>query len=293
MKKYLIILIITNVYQFVYAQKIPFKIIDGDIEWQETYEEDLKIKPQTIYFTEPKKKGGQYINKCFKADLFVYKKNGITSLKVRNFMFLIGSIPWISIDIILPDIIILDWMMPFLSGVEVCRKLRSQASTRQIPIIMLSARGEEGDRTLGLDIGADDYITKPFSPKELISRIKAILRRTRPSTVSEVLEHGNLKLYPGKRLVERDGIKINLGPKEFNILSTLMERPGQVFSRAQLLDNAWGHGVFVEDRTVDVHIGRLRKALSRHSIDKSWGNVIRTVRSSGYALALSENNVVS
>ena len=100
---------------------------------------------------------------------------------------------------ILPDIIILDWMMPFLSGVEVCRKLRSQASTRQIPIIMLSARGEEGDRTLGLDIGADDYITKPFSPKELISRIKAILRRTRPSTVSEVLEHGNLKLYPGKR----------------------------------------------------------------------------------------------
>ena len=194
---------------------------------------------------------------------------------------------------ILPDIIILDWMMPFLSGVEVCRKLRSQASTRQIPIIMLSARGEEGDRTLGLDIGADDYITKPFSPKELISRIKAILRRTRPSTVSEVLEHGNLKLYPGKRLVERDGIKINLGPKEFIILSTLMERPGQVFSRTQLLDNAWGHGVFVEDRTVDVHIGRLRKALSRHSNDKSWGDVIRTVRSSGYALALSENNVVS
>ena len=102
-----------------------------------------------------------------------------------------------------------------------------------------------------------------------------------------------MKLYPGKRLVERDGIKINLGPKEFNILSTLMERPGQVFSRTQLLDNAWGHGVFVEDRTVDVHIGRLRKALSRHSKDKSWGNVIRTVRSSGYALALSENNVVS
>ena len=194
---------------------------------------------------------------------------------------------------ILPDIIILDWMMPFLSGVEVCRKLRSQASTRQIPIIMLSARGEEGDRTLGLDIGADDYITKPFSPRELISRIKAILRRTRPSTVSEAIEHGNLKLYPGKRLVERDGIKINLGPKEFNILSTLMERPGQVFSRTQLLDNAWGHGVFVEDRTVDVHIGRLRKALSRHSKDKSWGNVIRTVRSSGYALALSENNIVS
>ena len=140
------------------------------------------------------------------------KKAGFSIIRSEN-----GEDALIKVEDLRPDLVILDWMMPFLSGVEVCRKLRSQASTRQIPIIMLSARGEEGDRTLGLDIGADDYITKPFSPKELISRIKAILRRTRPSTVSEVLEHGNLKLYPGKRLVERDGIKINLGPKEFNI----------------------------------------------------------------------------
>ena len=190
----------------------------------------------------------------------------------------------------LPDIIILDWMMPVLSGIEVCRELRSKSSTRHIPIIMLSARGEEGDRTLGLDIGADDYITKPFSPKELISRIRAILRRAKPSIVNEVIEHGNLKLYPGKKLVERDGIAISLGPKEFNILSTLMERPGQVYSRSQLLDNAWGHGVFVEDRTVDVHIGRLRKALQKQSNGRNWGDVIRTVRSSGYALALRDHN---
>ena len=190
-----------------------------------------------------------------------------------------------------PDIIILDWMMPYMSGIEVCRDLRSRSTTREIPIIMLSARGEDGDRTLGLDIGADDYMTKPFSPKELIARIKAVLRRVRPAIASDVLEYGRLRLFPSKKLVECDGRRVELGPKEFGILSLLMERPGQVFSRTQLLDNVWGHGIYIEDRTVDVHIGRLRKALGKKSGGNTPTDLIRTVRSSGYALALNENNV--
>ena len=190
-----------------------------------------------------------------------------------------------------PDIIILDWMMPYMSGIEVCRDLRSRSTTREIPIIMLSARGEDGDRTLGLDIGADDYMTKPFSPKELIARIKAVLRRARPAIASDVLEYGNLRLFPSKQLVECDGRPVKLGPKEFRILSLLMERPGQVFSRTQLLDNVWGYGIYVEDRTVDVHIGRLRKALRKKSDGNTPTDLIRTVRSSGYALALNENSV--
>ena len=190
----------------------------------------------------------------------------------------------------LPDIIILDWMMPYMSGIEVCRDLRSRSSTREIPIIMLSARGEDGDRTLGLDIGSDDYITKPFSPKELIARIRAVLRRARPSLANEVLEYGTLRLFPNKKLVERDGRRVELGPKEFQILSLLMERPGQVFSRSQLLDNVWGHGVYIEDRTVDVHIGRLRKALQKKTSGSTPPDLIRTVRSSGYALSLNENH---
>ena len=191
----------------------------------------------------------------------------------------------------LPDIIILDWMMPYMSGIEVCRDLRSRSSTREIPIIMLSARGEDGDRTLGLDIGSDDYITKPFSPKELIARIRAVLRRARPSLANEVLEYGTLRLFPNKKLVERDGRRVELGPKEFHILSLLMERPGQVFSRSQLLDNVWGHGVYIEDRTVDVHIGRLRKALQKKANGSTPPDLIRTVRSSGYALSLNENHI--
>ena len=190
-----------------------------------------------------------------------------------------------------PDIIILDWMMPYMSGIEVCRDLRSRSTTREIPIIMLSARSEDGDRTLGLDIGADDYMTKPFSPKELIARIKAVLRRVRPAIASDVLEYGSLRLFPNKKLVERDGKPVELGPKEFRILSLLMERPGQVFSRTQLLDNVWGHGIYIEDRTVDVHIGRLRKALGNKSDGNTPTDLIRTVRSSGYALALNKNNV--
>ena len=183
-----------------------------------------------------------------------------------------------------PDIVILDWMMPSLSGIEVCRALRAMPETRMIPIIMLSARGEEGDRTLGLDVGADDYITKPFSPRELVSRVRAVLRRSRPALLSEVLEFEDIKLYPGSKTVERRGVRINLGPKEFRILSLLMERPGQVFSRAQVLDHVWGHGVYIEDRTVDVHLSRLRKAMNKPDGQTELPNLIRTVRGSGYAL---------
>lgn len=185
----------------------------------------------------------------------------------------------------LPDIIILDWMMPEHSGIEVCRMLRSQEETKHIPIIMLSARGEEGDRTLGLDLGADDYVTKPFSPRELISRVRAVLRRAKPTLVGNVVEIGQLKLFPSSQIVERDGVVVNLGPKEYKILSLLMERPGQVFSRTQLLDHVWGHGIYIDDRTVDVHLSRLRKALNDGGDDNPpRDDIIRTVRGSGYAL---------
>ena len=153
---------------------------------------------------------------------------------------------------------------------------------------MLSARGEEGDRTLGLDIGADDYMTKPFSPKELVARIRAVLRRSRPSLTNEVITYGSLRLYPAKKIVERDGQRVELGPKEFRILSLLMERPGQVFSRTQLLDHVWGHGIYIDDRTIDVHMSRLRKALQRTANDATLPDLIRTVRGSGYALSESE-----
>lgn len=185
---------------------------------------------------------------------------------------------------LLPDIIILDWMMPHMSGIEVCRALRGMSETKMIPVIMLSARGEEGDRTLGLDIGADDYMTKPFSPKELVARVRAVLRRSRPALMNDVVEFADIKLYPGKKTVERDGKLINLGPKEFRILSLLMERPGQVFSRVQVLDHVWGHGIFIEDRTVDVHFSRLRKALNHRQDGSDYPDLIRTVRGSGYAL---------
>lgn len=189
-----------------------------------------------------------------------------------------------------PDIIILDWMMPHLSGIEVCRNLRAQPETKDIPIIMLSARGEEGDRTLGLDVGADDYMTKPFSPRELVARVRAVLRRSRPALMSDVLEFVDLKLFPASKTVERGGESIALGPKEFKILSLLLERPGQVYSRNQLLDHVWGHGVFVEDRTVDVHLSRLRKALNtRKGRGADRLDLIRTVRGSGYALTANQS----
>ena len=185
---------------------------------------------------------------------------------------------------ILPDIIILDWMMPLMSGIDVCRRLRAAKPTKQIPIIILSARGEEGDRTLGLDIGADDYISKPFSPKELISRIKAILRRSRPAIVTDVLEHKSLQINTAAKTVKRSGMNIQLGPKEFNILLMLIERPGQVFSRTQILDRVWGHGINVGERTIDAHFSRLRKAINTSTDGKELPELFRTVRGGGYSL---------
>jgi two-component system phosphate regulon response regulator PhoB len=183
-----------------------------------------------------------------------------------------------------PDLVILDWMMPHLSGIELCRLLRSRSDTVLLPIIILSARGEEGDRTLGLDSGADDYMSKPFSPRELVSRVKALLRRSRPALMNDTLEFEDLQLFPSRMEVCRAGQVVPLGPKEFRLLSILIERPGQVFSRAQLLDLVWGHGVYVEERTVDVHLSRLRKAINKPDGQTEMPNLIRTVRGSGYAL---------
>ena len=180
-----------------------------------------------------------------------------------------------------PDLIIIDWMMPNMSGIDVCRILRSRTDTKLLPIIILSARSEEGDKSLGLDTGADDYISKPFSPKELISRVKALLRRSRPSLINDILEYNNLKLSLSEMIVTFENKPIKLGPKEFKLLTVLMERPGHVFSRTKLLDLVWGHGVYVEERTIDVHMSRLRKAIKSASGDK---NIIRTVRDGGYGL---------
>ena len=180
-----------------------------------------------------------------------------------------------------PDLVILDWMMPNMSGIEVCRILRSKDETKKIPIIILSARSEDVDKSLGLDTGADDYISKPFSPIELVSRVKALLRRSRPGLFEDNIEHGDIKISLSERLVTRNGIAVHLGPKEFKILSLFMERPGHIYSRSKLLDFVWGQGVFIEDRTVDVHMSRLRKALKTKPSDKE---LIRTVRDGGYGL---------
>ena len=181
-----------------------------------------------------------------------------------------------------PDLIILDWMMPKMSGIDVCRTLRSRPETKQIPIIILSARSEDSDKSLGLDTGADDYISKPFSPKELISRVNALLRRSRPGLINNILEHENLKISLNEMTVTYFDKNIKLGPKEFKLLSLLMERPGHIFSRGKLLDMVWGHGVYVEERTVDVHMSRLRKSLKSVSEDNL--DPIRTVRDGGYGL---------
>ncbi|MCL4159037.1 UNVERIFIED_CONTAM: hypothetical protein GTU68_002570 [Idotea baltica] len=179
-----------------------------------------------------------------------------------------------------PDLILLDWMLPNLSGIEICRRIRRDKSTRNIPVIMLTARSEESDRIRGLDIGADDYVTKPFSPKELTARIKAMFRRIRPALSEQMLEYAGIEMDLSSRKIKRDGQSIHLGPTEFNILKYLMENPCRVFSREQLLDMVWGNDIYVEARTVDVHIRRLRKALNKD--DKA--NIIRTVRSAGYSL---------
>ncbi len=181
-----------------------------------------------------------------------------------------------------PDIIILDWMLPKVSGIEVCRRIRSKPETRNIPIIMLTARSEEADRIRGLETGADDYLTKPFSTAELIARVKAILRRIRPGLADDTVIYGDISVDRVSHKVSRGGKEIHLGPTEFRLLDHLMQHPGRVFSREQLLNAVWGSDVFVEVRTVDVHIGRLRKALNKYK----QGDAIRTVRSAGYALDL-------
>jgi two-component system phosphate regulon response regulator PhoB len=179
-----------------------------------------------------------------------------------------------------PDLILLDWMLPLMSGIEVCRQLRSKPDTRRSPIIMLTARGEETDKLRGLDSGCDDYITKPFSPAELIARINAVLRRSKPELSSEMLTFEDLAMDLAAHRVRRNGQDIHLGPTEFRLLRHLMQHPGRVFTREQLLDSVWGRDVYVEPRTVDVHIRRLRKALN--AVDEQ--DLIRTVRSAGYAL---------
>ena len=179
-----------------------------------------------------------------------------------------------------PDLVILDWMLPKVSGVEVCRQIRAGLETRRMPILMLTARGEEADKIRGLDTGADDYVVKPFAMSELVARIRALLRRTRPELLEERLEYADLMLDRVRHRVTRDGHDIHLGPTEFRLLDFLMQRPGRVFSRERLLDAVWGANTYVEVRTVDVHVGRLRKALKRPGSP----DLIRTVRSAGYAL---------
>ncbi|MFL5137930.1 MAG: phosphate regulon transcriptional regulator PhoB [Microvirga sp.] len=178
-----------------------------------------------------------------------------------------------------PDLVLLDWMLPLMSGIEVCRQLRRQTATANLPIIMLTARGEEGDRVRGLATGADDYITKPFSVPELLARVRALLRRTKPAHVAHLLAAGDIELDRETRRVRRGGRELHLGPTEFKLLEFLMQSPGRVFSRDQLLDGVWGRGVYVDERTVDVHVGRLRKALNR----ARRPDPIRTVRGAGYS----------
>jgi two-component system phosphate regulon response regulator PhoB len=181
-----------------------------------------------------------------------------------------------------PDLVILDWMLPKVSGIEVCRRLRGRAETRNVPIIMLTARGEESDRIRGLDTGADDYVVKPFSMVELTARVRAVLRRIRPGLADDRITVGDIIIDRVAHRVKRGGKEIHLGPTEFRLLDYLMQHPGRVFSREQLLDAVWGSDVYVEARTVDVHIGRLRKALN----GDADGDPIRTVRSAGYSLDL-------
>jgi two-component system phosphate regulon response regulator PhoB len=179
-----------------------------------------------------------------------------------------------------PDLIILDWMVPKVPGIEVCRRLRARNEARNTPIVMLTARGDESERIRGLDQGADDYVTKPFSMSELLARLRAVMRRIRPGLVDDKVHHGDIIIDRAAHRVRRGGRDIHLGPTEFRLLEYLMQHPGRVFSREQLLDAVWGSDVYVEARTVDVHIGRLRKALN----NETEQDPIRTVRSAGYSL---------
>ena len=200
---------------------------------------------------------------------------GFDVAKVDN-----GDEALVMVDEVQPDVIILDWMLPGVSGIEVCRRLKSRSETRKIPVIMLTARSEEADRVRGLETGADDYVIKPYSVIELMARVRTQLRRVRPSSVGERLEYADIVLDAETHRVMRDDDEIKLGPTEFRLLTTLMEKPGRVWSREQLLDRVWGRDIYVDSRTVDVHIGRLRKALCQFGGE----DPVRTVRGSGYAL---------
>ncbi len=179
-----------------------------------------------------------------------------------------------------PDLVVLDWMLPETSGLEICRTMRRRPELRSVPVIMLTAKGEETDRVRGLDAGADDYVVKPFSPKELVARVRAVLRRTKAGASGEPLRAGPIEMDLETHRVRRDGVEVALAPTEFRLLRVLLERPGRVYSREQLLDLVWGRDIYVEARTVDVHIRRLRVALNANGAK----DVIRTVRSEGYSL---------
>ena len=184
------------------------------------------------------------------------------------------------VDRVLPDLVVLDWMLPGQSGVALARQWRGAARTKELPIIMLTARAEEGDKIAGLDAGADDYVTKPFSTNELLARIRAVLRRKAPEALDSAVEVGALLLDPGTRRVSREGVEVKLGPTEFRLLHFLMTHPERVHSRSQLLDRVWGDHVFIEERTIDVHVKRLREALER----VQCARMIETVRGAGYRL---------
>jgi len=194
-----------------------------------------------------------------------------------------GEEALVSTDEKLPDLIVLDWMLPKVSGIEVCRRLRQRPESRNVPIIMLTARGEESDRIRGLDTGADDYVVKPVSMSELAARVRAVMRRLRPGLAEDEVRCGDIVIDRVGHRVKRAGREVHLGPTEFRLLDYLMRHPGRVLSREQLLDAVWGSDVYVEARTVDVHIGRLRKALNLPQTD----DPIRTVRAAGYALDLA------
>ena len=180
----------------------------------------------------------------------------------------------------LPDLVVLDWMLPSVSGLEICRQLRRRPETRALPILLLTARGEEADRVRGLESGADDYVTKPYSPAELLARVRALLRRSRPALDADTIEYADILMDLASHRVSRGGTEIHLGPTEFRLLRHFLENPGRVFSREQILDAVWGRDIYIELRTVDVHIRRLRKALN----ENGGADLIRTVRSAGYSI---------
>ena len=203
------------------------------------------------------------------------RKEGFTTVLARD-----GEEGLLRVEEEQPDVVVLDWMLPSVSGIEVCRRLRASEATATLPIIMLTARAEESDRIRGLETGADDYMVKPFSVGELAARIRAVLRRTRPGLVADTVAIGDIEVDRAAHRVRRGGEEVKLGPTEYRLLDHLIQNPGRVFSREQLLNAVWGSDVYVEARTVDVHIGRLRKALR----SKGGDDPVRTVRSAGYSL---------